>query len=467
MRPITPLAFVLAPSILALLAPTLTAQVTVVDPDYRVVIYRIADLAGPTALAFDKRERLFVAQVDGTILILEDADHDGVSDPVAKVYKSGLVQPHGLAFLGNVLYVTAFDRVIALEDKDGDDVAETETDIVVGLPVGAAPNIHSANGIAVGSDGKIYFSLGSTCDKCDEADPRSATIMRVDPDGNNLEIYATGLRNVYDFAFNAAGDMICGDNQFNYGSDDNYPPDELNLVRQGLDYGWPDYEGTPPPGTGTQGPIIEMPPHTSPDGLCFYEGLQFPKMQDEGFITLWGQVQGPWRGHTVQRLHLKPDGSGGYTAQPEDFATGFIHPLDVAASKTGDLYVAEYGIHGDPPIASAIYRIEFKDLTIKGTALLGSVITFQLRGQAQDRYVLYGSIGSGYISMGASGAFRLDPTMFYPVTTGTLPGTGEESISGKLPNDPNLVGLTFHHQLARQWGSSFYLGVDAPFTIGP
>jgi glucose/arabinose dehydrogenase len=468
MRPITFLASILTPCLLLLfaLAPPLSAQIHV-PTGYRAVTYRVDDLAGPTGLAFDRRGRLFVVQMDGRILILEDADHDGIADPVAKVYKTGLKQPHGLAFLGNVLYVTAFDKVIALEDRDGDDVAEVETDIVTGLPVGAAPNIHCANGIAIGPDGKVYFSLGSTCDKCDEPDPRSATILRVDPDGQNLEIFASGLRNVFDFAFNAAGDLFCGDNQFNFGSDDNYPPDELNFVRYGLNYGWPNYEGNPPPGSGTEPPVTLMPPHCSPDGMCFYEGLQFPGMRDEGFITLWGQVQGPWSGHTVQRLHLKPDGNGGYTAQPENFVTGLYHPLDVASNKTGDLFVAEYGVQNDPPTDSAIYRIEFVDLTITSNPSIGGLITFTLNGQPQDRYVLFGSIGSGYISLGTWGAFRLDPSMFYPVALGTLPSTGSQVLAGKVPNDPNLIGLTFHHQLARTWGGNAYLGVDAPVTIGP
>ncbi|MFO0983505.1 MAG: PQQ-dependent sugar dehydrogenase [Planctomycetota bacterium] len=451
--------------VLALAAPV-QAQPTV-PPHYRAAIFRTADLAGPTSLAFDARGRLFVAQIDGRILILEDNDHDGVADPAAKVFASGLVHLHGIVFLGNVLYATNFDKIITLEDRDGDDVAETETDLVVGLPVGAAPNIHSANGIAIGKDGKVYFSLGSTCDRCQEADPRSATVMRINPDGSGFEIFASGLRNTYDIAFNAAGDLLAGDNQFNYGSTDDYPPDELNHVRQGLNYGWPDYEGFPPPGTGTTDPICTMPPHCSPDGLHIYRALQFPGCQDDGFICLWGEVQGPVSGHVVQRLHLAADGNGSYTAAPVNFAATMIHPIDATANRIGDLFIADYGFMGDPPTASAIFRIWFVDLEITGDPGIGNTITFAMSGEGGNPFVLFGSLGTSYIPLGGWGAFRLDPSSLYVVTTGTIPSGGELLISAPIPDDPSLIGITFHHQMARAIGWKAYLGVEAPLTIGP
>src|SRR3972149_10374516 len=93
---------------------------------------------------------------------------------------------------------------------------------------------------------------GSTCNDCREADPRSAAILRLNPDGSGLEVFARGLRNPYDLTFTPDGRLWATDN----GSD---PPcntiDELNLIVEGGGSGWahspgggPLAQGTPPLG---------------------------------------------------------------------------------------------------------------------------------------------------------------------------------------------------------------------------
>src|SRR6185503_8156221 len=110
-------------------------------------------------------------------------------------------------------------------------------------------------------------------DACREADPRSATILRFEPDGSSAGVYATGLRNPYDVAFNAAGDLFATEN----GRDDLgqfAPSEELNQIIKGADYGWPDcWEGAPANVCqGSTPAVASFTARSSVDGLVFYNG---------------------------------------------------------------------------------------------------------------------------------------------------------------------------------------------------
>jgi glucose/arabinose dehydrogenase len=60
---------------------------------------------------------------------------------------------------------------------------------------------HQQDNVVVGPDGRLYVGSGSTCNACAEADPRSAAILSVEPDGSDLRVVAHGVRNPYGLAF--------------------------------------------------------------------------------------------------------------------------------------------------------------------------------------------------------------------------------------------------------------------------
>jgi glucose/arabinose dehydrogenase len=422
--------------------------------------WRTSDLDSVTALALGPDGRLFVANSDGRILLLEDADHDGVSEgEAALVFKTFASQSNGLVYRGNTLYASNLDRIVALQDLDGDDVAEVENVIVSGMPMGA----HWINGLRFGPDGKLYFALGSTCDLCPESDPFSATIMRCNANGSALEVFASGIRNCYDLDFNASGDLIAGDNSFNDGSTPTWPPDELNHVQFGKDYGWPTYTGDPPMGTATEAPIALLGAHTSLNGICFYHARQFPGMQGQALATLWGEFGALPTGMPLQQLNLQPDGGGSFTANPQSFVDGFVHPLDVVVDEVGDVYIADFGL---APF-TAIYRLYFEDLEASGDWTLGGSLTFTMRGNPFDFYLLFASLGTAHIPQGENGIFRLDASSFFKFLSGTLPAAGEDCFTAGIPNDPALVGIPFHFQQARLFNSKFYFGVRATVQVTP
>src|SRR5262249_11954889 len=121
--------------------------------------------AGPTAMAFDARGRLFVGTYQGKILILLDTNEDGRCDTV-KTFATGVPIPLGLEFRANGdLYVTSnltpdvggAGRIVRLRDTNGDDVADERTVLIDGLP---SSGDHQTDRLRFGSDGLLYFGQG-------------------------------------------------------------------------------------------------------------------------------------------------------------------------------------------------------------------------------------------------------------------------------------------------------------------
>ena len=121
--------------------------------------------------------------------------------PLTGVLLGGLDQPHGLAFAGSTLYIAQSDQIDAYDYADGK--ATNSRVIVAGLPDAKSPDLggaysHALKSVAVGPDGAVYFSIGSTGNISAQdrtATPPRATIMRVPPGGGPAEAFATGVRN--------------------------------------------------------------------------------------------------------------------------------------------------------------------------------------------------------------------------------------------------------------------------------
>lgn len=231
-------------------------------------------------------------------------------------------------------------------DTDGDTVVDEEEDILTGLPIG----LHETNGLAFGPDGKLYITNGSTCQDCVEDDERSATILQANPDGTELRVYASGLRNSYDLVFDPKGRLWATDN----GTD---PPcntiDELNLIEDGGDYGWP----YGPVCDSFQSPIVpvgDLGFSTASTGIDYYDGEQFPpEYEGNFFITLWGSLSyAPVQaGRTLARAIIDETPEGP-RATIEEFAAGFENPIDVTVDSDGSLLVIDFG-------DGKLYRISY------------------------------------------------------------------------------------------------------------
>lgn len=307
------------------------------------VAYRWADeLFQPTVLQFSPDGRLFVAERFGQIWTLADIDGDGRAERRV-LFAEGLEEPlTGLLVVDDVTVIASDrSRLIELTDGDADGVADSARRLLSDLPFG----LHHSNGLALGPDGRLYFTVGSTCNDCEEADPRSATIQALDTATGELETIATGLRNAYDIVFTPDDVLWATDN----GSDPPCAtPDELNRIEAGRHYGWP-YCSVDPRFGDAMGPELEFDLHASADGFVWEDLELYPPEWRRGFfVALFGTgAKGaPETGKRVQFAQLGDDGR----FYLRDFATGFANPLDVALGPDGALYIADFG-------AGVIYRV--------------------------------------------------------------------------------------------------------------
>ena len=184
-------------------------------------------LSNPTSIAVSDDGVVYVSQQDGAIAALRDMDSDGEADSVG-LYARGFPAPLGLAHREDTLYVSSRGSVTALRDSDRDGQPDDVETIVSELPTG----IHQNNGLAFGPDGKMYLTLGSTCNACQERSELSATILQFNLDGTGRRVYASGLRNVYDIAFHPVDGTLFGADNGRDELELNVP-EELNLLVDG------------------------------------------------------------------------------------------------------------------------------------------------------------------------------------------------------------------------------------------
>ncbi|HBY94362.1 MAG TPA: hypothetical protein DEP84_10445 [Chloroflexi bacterium] len=305
-----------------------------------------------TSLAWDPDGAMYVARMEGSIVRV-------APDGTRTTFLDGFSVPLGLAFRPGTaqLFVSERGGVTIGQDTNGDGVAESHQPFLTGMPCCYA-DLHQTNGIEFGSDGWLYIAQGSTSDHGEAPpEPWHAGILRVHPDrgSESLEYVATGLRNPYDLAITPAGQIFATDNGADYG-----PPEELNHILPGADYGWP-YCVTASPGRvsvhpiwndparceGTRSAIATFVAHASANGVTDYGGQSFPSgYRGNLFVALWSHIPGAYR---IVRVQLMPQGDT-YRAAVSDFATDFELPLAVAVGPDGALYVGDWG-------PGRIYRI--------------------------------------------------------------------------------------------------------------
>src|SRR3989338_2665996 len=153
------------------------------------------NLPGARALAIGPNDDVYVSLMrEGRVVAIAHADGKETS---RKTVASGLRNPHGLAFdpeLPNVLYIAAENQIVK---KDISLEGATLTRIL-SLPLGSR---HVTRTIGFSPDGRLYISIGSSCDVCHEKDERHAAIWSLNKDGSDFRRVAHGLRNSVFFAW--------------------------------------------------------------------------------------------------------------------------------------------------------------------------------------------------------------------------------------------------------------------------
>jgi glucose/arabinose dehydrogenase len=293
-------------------------------------------LGTTTAMAFGPDGRLYVLNSAGTLLV--------VPSPGAgpQVLVSGLPVALGLAWRANSLFVSVRGSVRAYQLNNG--ALSGGGAVVQGLPTGR----HQNDWILPMPNGDYLLGVGSTCDVCNESDPRSAAVLRFHSDWSYAGVVVRGSRNPYGLALQ----QTTGDAYVTINGQDNLggqPADHLLRVVDGEDAGWPRCWPAYPGGSlqgscaGVTPPVAVFTPHSSADGIVFYEATEFGvDYAENAFVTEWGTNAGGPIGRRVERVVFSGPNSDEH-GQVTDFATGFSHPLAITVGPDGGLLVGDYG----------------------------------------------------------------------------------------------------------------------------
>ncbi len=177
------------------------------------------------------------------IRLLEDTDGDGKADQ-ATIFADGfndIIDGTGagvLAIDGDVYY-TCIPKLYKLRDTNGDDQADHKEGLHHGFGVRVAFRGHDMHGLIMGPDGRLYFSIGDrgynviTNEGNHLFRPDTGAVFRCELDGSELEVFAYGLRNPQELAFDDYGNLFTGDNNSDSGDQARWV-----YVTEGSDTGW-------------------------------------------------------------------------------------------------------------------------------------------------------------------------------------------------------------------------------------
>ena len=364
-----------------------------------------ARVPGARLLAWTDDQRLLVSRPKfGDVLAL--APVAGDAPPAMSTVVSGLNQPHGLAVADKTLFVAESDKVDKFAYAKGQ--VSGKKVVADGLPDAKSPELggqyaHALKSVAVGKDGALYVSVGSTGNISAEdrdATPQRASILRVPPGGGKPAVFARGVRNGTGLAVDPRGAVWTAVNNrdnigYPYDGDDrgeviqayvnDHPLEPLARLTQGRDLGWPYCNPDPDlrpgeedsPLSHTARPFVrdiqtnpagakldcaKLPPveqgmgaHSAPLGLSFAV---------QGFPGSWGPgalvgVHGSWNRNPPRAPEVSFFAWRDGTLGPQQtLVTGFQardgsrwgRPVMAVQGPDGALYISD-------DLAGAIYRV--------------------------------------------------------------------------------------------------------------
>lgn len=311
---------------------------------------------------------VFVGSRHGYIYSMVDHNRDGVADEVIERV-SDMNVPNGLAMQDSFLYIALQDSI-----KQWQIPAEFDS----ALPIAPLQDIydgflnewhHGWRYMDFGPDRKIYVTLGVPCNICDLTE-NTGKIIRMNPDGSDVEIVADGVRNSVGFDWHPITKELWFTDNGADGMGDDLPADELNRVSSvGQHFGFPYYGGkdtklagyeNKEPDMAVTGAEIEFEAHTANLGIDFYTGDMFPAdYKNDAFVA----QHGSWNrttpvGYRIMRVRFDNDGN---PIGKEVFADGWLDDEGNAYGRVTDIEELPDGsLLVSDDFANVIYRISYE-----------------------------------------------------------------------------------------------------------
>jgi quinoprotein glucose dehydrogenase len=313
------------------------------------------------------------------VRLVEDRDGDGRADH-ATVFADGFNQLEAgtaagvMPFNGSV-YFANIPNLWLLRDENGDGRADARTVLHTGFGVHYEISGHDLHGLRVGPDGRVYFSIGDRAlhvtgpdGKTIVSNPDSGAVLRCEPDGSNLELVHTGLRNPQDLAFDEYGNLFTGDNNSDGGDASRW----VYVVEGGdsgwrTGYQWHDFPVSRGPWNNERLwdvksdvpaayvlPPIANPPIAGPSGLTYTGGVGLPPEWRGRFLLV--DFRGGPANSGVWALRNKAKGASFELAETKQFLRGAL-ATDVECGYDGGVYFSDW-VNGWVPMGKGrIYRV--------------------------------------------------------------------------------------------------------------
>ncbi|MGA0331068.1 MAG: PQQ-dependent sugar dehydrogenase [Candidatus Poseidoniaceae archaeon] len=305
-----------------------------VDDGFEISVVA-TNLGGPTCLEWFDESTLIVCDRDGGQIYAFDMNMSKT------VLIDGLDRPHDVAITDSNLFVSEAGKLSRYVHDGQLGEIENKTTLISNVPTGN----HQTNAVNILPNGTLVWHSGSTCNICVEDDPRNGALLWVNGSTGEHGILASGVRNSFDGAWVADIGYVFTDNGRDWEGD--HPDEELNLLVEGGDYGWPDDDPSNPVPAGSIGPIATWTPHTSMNGVAVRPANS---PLPGGNSTIYATVYGSWntilpQGHEIVRIDLDSS-NGKVVGTTSVFAEDVGTPLPITFHPNGDLYFAVFGSNG-------------------------------------------------------------------------------------------------------------------------
>ena len=318
-----------------------------------------ADLEIVPAVEGLKRVRFFARSPDGRIFVTDMHDltdnnrgavyildgWDGEKGKFAGVspYLTGLKNPNSVQFHRDTdgqewLYVAETDKITRRKFARGEmHPSDPEPQTIATFPdYGLSYKYggwHLTRTLAFAPNGKLYVSVGSSCNSCEEKEKVRASVIEMNPNGTDVRQFASGLRNAV--GLKAIGKFIWASNQ---GSDQlgrNRPDETFYALKDGADYGWPychssnghifaDPKLRRPGGCSSVAvPYASFPAHSSALGFDYFDEADAPDVLKNAFLVALHGATDKRVGHGYKIVSVRKG------QRPRDLVTGFLQSRTV------------------------------------------------------------------------------------------------------------------------------------------
>ena len=325
-----------------------------------------------------------LAQMKERLYRIEDTNGDGIADR-SQIMIEGFSADPTSDVAGGVLYhdgdvfLGASPVLWRLRDGDGDGFIDSQVAVSEGYNVHPAFGGHGISGVTLGPDGRIYWEVGDMgLDVVDRSGrrwsyPNQGAVLRANPDGSDFEVFATGIRNLQEFAFDDFGNLISVDND----GDHQGETERIVYLPEGSDSGWranwqygkytdpvnnrynvwmdegmfkPRFDGQPAHITPPVAPY-----HAGPAGMAHDPGTALSDEWRNYFFV--ASFRGSAGSSGIRGFRLRPDGAG-FALESDRVVLQGILTVGLKFGPDGALYMADWITGWDSKEDGRIWKLD-------------------------------------------------------------------------------------------------------------